>query len=361
MDNEVEETELRNWVKACLALKYSKEGILPFISKKCDEFYDHKISVVETECSSSYQCTSCDINRLEPQHVAKNNKCSHVKCKCNNKSTNQICCKDNGACGVIYDLIKDEHVNEKPNWSNSKCELWSDKQVGAWEMMKCFIFTNRYKETKSIDQSDITALIQICENNTKLKNAFNTDLVHLDKIRIVRNKIFHSGEMKVCEQDLKDFIDDIRRALQLPILVKSVSATDQLKKLKKLQKEKLRITTKDEIEAREDVLKALRDSKMELDSLSRQGETIEQQIKHLTIVEKMHAKTLERRCGELVDHIQRLYKEINETTQHVLEHKDILQEFRIDLNVEINRIKKLQENHGILLMENSKGIHELLR
>ncbi|KAH3755119.1 hypothetical protein DPMN_189805 [Dreissena polymorpha] len=53
--------------------------------------------------------------------------------------------------------------------------------------------------------------------------------------------------------------------------------------------------------------------------------------------------------------------EINETTKHVLEHKDILKEFKIDLDVELNKIIKLQENHGILLTENSKGIHELLR
>ncbi|XP_052237217.1 uncharacterized protein LOC127848670 [Dreissena polymorpha] len=100
---------------------------------------------------------------------------------------------------------------------------------------------------------------------------------------------------------------------------------------------------------------------MEFDSLFRQGERTEQQIKNLIKVENIHAKTLEKRYSELVEHIQRLYHEINETTQHVLEHKDKLLKFKIDLNVEINKIREMQENHGILLMGNSKGIQELLK
>ncbi|KAH3823122.1 hypothetical protein DPMN_124921 [Dreissena polymorpha] len=359
MENEVEDVELRNWVKACLALKYFKEGILPFISKKCDEFYIHKISVVEAECSSPYRCTSCDITKLEPHHAAKKIICSDKRCNC--KRSGQISCKDHGSCGVLYDLLKNEHARCEPNWSNTKCDSWSDKQVGPWELIKCFIFTTGYREKTSIAHSDVTALIQICANNTKLRNAFRTDFVHLDKIRQVRNDIFHSGEMKLCEKDLQGFIDDMKRALQLSIFAKTQSAKEQLKKLTKLEKDKIRITTKNEIEAREDTLKALEDSKMELDILFSQGESTEQQIKHLTMVQNMHAKTLEKRYSELVEHIQRLYMEINETTKHVLEHKDILKEFKIDLDVELNRIRKLQENHGILLTENSKGILELLR
>ncbi|KAH3755121.1 hypothetical protein DPMN_189807 [Dreissena polymorpha] len=180
MENEVEDTELRNWVKACLALKCFKEGILPFIAKKCDEWYIHMISVVEAECSSSYRCKSCDINRVEPQHATKNNKCSDKRCNC--KRNDQTPCNENGSCGVLYDLLKNEHVRCEPNWLNTKCDLWSDKQVGPWELIKCFIFTTGYREKTSIAQSDVTALIQICANNTKLRNAFSTDFVHLDKV-----------------------------------------------------------------------------------------------------------------------------------------------------------------------------------
>ncbi|KAH3817603.1 hypothetical protein DPMN_119142 [Dreissena polymorpha] len=183
MNQELKDEETKNWVKTCLALRCVKEGILPFMKRKCDEQYEKSIRYLTTFVGvTDYKCTTCDINTLKPYH-ARSTPCKygHIKPKCCCQGQAKLPCAE-GTCGLLFDLIKDEHVANNPNWSNTKSELWSDKYSGPWERMKCFISTPGYDDKADVFQADITACVQICANNKDVKRELKGNIKYLDKV-----------------------------------------------------------------------------------------------------------------------------------------------------------------------------------
>ncbi|XP_052251688.1 uncharacterized protein LOC127858526 isoform X2 [Dreissena polymorpha] len=346
MEQELTDEELRNWVKACLGLKYFKEGVLPCIADACTDLYIRRTSQMETLCNlPNYTCTGCDVGTLEPKHT-KMHKCRNTKCNCKKKQL--IRCKENEACGVMYDLIIDEHVGSSPNWVNTECDLWSDKDTGPWELIKCFISTPGYKDKRTIAEADVTALIQIYENNTALKALIGLDLEKLIRIRKVRNDICHTGDMKVSRNTLCDYIADMKTALRLNIFSKYESTKAQLKKLTKLEKDSYKVTRKDELESRQDMIKAIQESKQIAILQGEQMDKIENNIQNLTRIEKLHAKKYEDIISNLKSHVTSLLEEIMKTTKLILKTDG---DFKVAVLDEIGKVAKELQEQGILLQE----------
>ncbi|KAH3858632.1 hypothetical protein DPMN_101260 [Dreissena polymorpha] len=169
MDKELADEETQNRVKVCLALRCLTKSLIPYIKKKSEDQHSNNVTFLTKFAGvPEYSCSICNLKTLEPYHSQRKPcKYSHVKYKCVCGDSRKQQCPE-GTCGKLYDLIKDEHVENNPNWLNSKSELWSDKQSGPWERMKCFIDTQGYNEKSDIFLADITALIQICTNNGNL-------------------------------------------------------------------------------------------------------------------------------------------------------------------------------------------------
>ncbi|KAH3858546.1 hypothetical protein DPMN_101172 [Dreissena polymorpha] len=205
MDKELDDEETRNWVKVCLALRCLTKSLVSYIKKKSVDQYSNNVTFL-TKCVRvpEYTCSSCNLKTLEPYHSQRTPcKYLHVKYKCACSASGKQQCPEK-TCGKIYDLIKDEHVENNPNWLNSKSELWSDKQSGPWERMKCFIDTQGYNDKSDIFLADISALVQICTNNGNLvREIGSTNLSYLQK------------KVTNVEKDMKPILEKTARSMEV--------------------------------------------------------------------------------------------------------------------------------------------------
>ena len=171
-------SEFQNWIKACLAIKCVKDGMIPLVEHYCIKHSTDNIEHVLKTCNiSRYTCNQCDIKTLKPFH--KRGQCMYRRCDCKNNVRQT--CPENEACGVIYDQIKAMHAFNDPNWLNTDSTMWS---ICPWEQMKCYIATPGYKETKTICDADITALVQISLNNREINALIGTSSGYLHEVHV---------------------------------------------------------------------------------------------------------------------------------------------------------------------------------
>ncbi|XP_052238364.1 uncharacterized protein LOC127849657 [Dreissena polymorpha] len=308
MNEELKDEGTRNFVKTILALRCVKSGILPFLKQKCAELHTQYLNDLETICGrSGYTCTRCHIKTLEPYHSSKIPcKYAKAKLKCDCRRQGKISCSE-GTCGIIYDLIKDDHVQNDPNWSNTNSEMWSDKQRGPWEIMKSFISTRGYESKTNISDADITALIQICINNSRLRCELGDNLKYLEKIKDIRNLVFHSGTLKISSADVHMYLSKMEDALNLHIFC-FPEVKDELKNLENIKQDISRLTIEDEVTARTETLVAIR----ELQILTEQQDNIQDlkcDIAQLQRVQLEHTRALDDRLNAIEKHMLKLQEE----------------------------------------------------
>ncbi|KAH3874427.1 hypothetical protein DPMN_037671 [Dreissena polymorpha] len=237
--------------------------MIPLVEHYCIKQSTDNIEHVLKTCNiSRYTCKQCDIKTLKPFH--KRGQCTYRRCDCK-KNVRQTC-PENEACGVIYDQIKAIHAFNDPNWLNTDSTMWS---TCPWEQMKCYIATPGYKETKTICDADITALVQISSNNREINALIGTSSGYLDEIRKTRNEIYHSSLMTVSNDELKDIV------FHAEICLKEVSTKfsdcrqeidHQLSVLKRISIEKFSVTKQHESDAIDDAKIGIKDSLLALKS-----------------------------------------------------------------------------------------------
>ncbi|XP_052217972.1 uncharacterized protein CXorf38 homolog [Dreissena polymorpha] len=295
--------EFHNWVKACLAIKCVRNGIIPLLEKHCKEHYSNNTDQVLNVCGlPKYSCNQCDVTKLEPYHKHSRTKCGYRKCACKEKNMNMKPCTENLACGVIYDQIKAAHINNDPSWSNTNCDKWSSS---AWEQMKCYISTPGYKEKADISCADLTALIQICLNYIPLRTLFNQNIIDLDEVRRCRNDIYHSSTMELANDRLNYFLSTMKTFLKLRFFQDFKAEVDcQLEQLSKLEKDEFEVSIENEIAARKDALDGIQESMADMQrSFSQMKDQLEE------INKRTADQCLENR--EIKQHLSAQTKNIN--------------------------------------------------
>ncbi|KAH3813863.1 hypothetical protein DPMN_142333 [Dreissena polymorpha] len=355
MDKELEDEETRNWVKICLALRCLTKSLITFVQKKSEEQHSSNVTFLKKFVGvTDYSCSICNLETLEPYHSQRKPcKYSHVKYKCACSASGKQQCPEK-TCGKLYDLIKDEHVENNPNWLNSKSELWSDKQRGPWERMKCFIDTHGYKKKSDISLADITALVQICTNNANMQREFGAYIKYLHKIRSIRNEVSHASSLKIQTCSFKEYILDVKNALLLQCF-DQYRSTDQLEYLDSLEKDEQTITVEDEIGAREETLVAVKELIISLEEQLEQIQTlndanskastedIKEEIALLTSIEGQHFRQLRERFNQIEGHLKNIQNEYMKTKEKLSKHKSKLDciEWTLELHTtELSNISK---------------------
>lgn len=173
----------RYWVSTNLALKYTRDALLKFIWREIKDKHTKYIDDIMRMCSISVvSCINCNNNNLLPKHLKPN--CPYGKqCWC--KKDNRRSCPASGSCGMMYDMIIDQHVHHNPNWRHSMVIRWL-QQPG--EIAKCYIGGHVKDDfsKKTVDQLDIVTLISICLNNLHIVNKLKSCDI-LDEVRCSLN------------------------------------------------------------------------------------------------------------------------------------------------------------------------------
>ncbi|XP_052271924.1 uncharacterized protein LOC127872634 [Dreissena polymorpha] len=363
MDKELEDEETRNWVKICLALRCLSESLIPFVQKKSEEQHSINMTFLKKFFGiTDYTCSICNLKTLEPYHSQRKPcKYLHVKYKCACSASGKQRCPEE-TCGKLYDLIKDEHVENNPNWLNSKSELWSDKQHGPWERMKCFIDTHGYKEKSDISMADITALVQICTNNETLQREFGANIRYLHKIRSIRNEVSHASSLKIKTSLFKEYILDVKNALLLQCF-DQFRSTDQLQYLESLEQDGQPITVEDEIGAREETLVAVKELIISLEkqleqiqslndaNLKASTEDIKEEIAQLTSIEEQHFRQLRERFNQIEGHLKNLQNEYMKTKEKLSKHKSKLDGIKCTLELHTTELSNISKGVASLAMD----------
>lgn len=173
VNKEFQNPHFRNWISTNVALKYTRDALLKFVSREIKHQHStFKEEIVKICSISVVSCAQCDFKNLLPKHPRQNcpyrNYGKHCWCQKDNRRS----CPTSGSCGMMYDMIIDQHVHHKPSWRHSMVCKWSEHHD---EIAKCYI-GNHIKDdfsNKTVDDFDISTLISICENNRHIANKLN--------------------------------------------------------------------------------------------------------------------------------------------------------------------------------------------
>ncbi|XP_052220606.1 uncharacterized protein CXorf38-like [Dreissena polymorpha] len=345
------DTEFRNWIKACLAIKCVKDGLVPLVEKYTNIHYtSNKDEVVKVCGIPTYLCKTCDVTELEPYHKTSKITCKFRKCGC--KNDNMKKCQENRACGVVYDQIQSAHIRNDPSWPNTNCDKWSSS---AWEQMKCYIFTPGYKQKTDISCADVTALIQICLNYRPLRTIFNLNVVDLEEVLRCRNDIYHSSTLKVSNGDLNYFLSTMKTFLKLNVFQDFKDEVERnLEILGKLENDKFEVSKENELDARKDAMGGIQESIAEMLENQKQ---VGQNIEVLISVNDSHMQEVQNCMRQIKEQYDII------STEQCSQHREI----RKQISDQTQNLEEIREKQVLLGASMSdlgtdmkKGMQELL-
>jgi hypothetical protein len=158
-DEDLDNPDYKNWVRAAKGLEYLQQGLAPFVSTEITEnvtnfFKSLPLASGQVNCN---QCTKA--NLLADHPVGKCNSKYMNKCYCNiQKNKRRLC--PNGICSKLYHFIVQEHRSNDPLWLNSDIARWCSD---VWFVAKCFM-TSSCGTANSAQSTDAAGLLSIVVN-----------------------------------------------------------------------------------------------------------------------------------------------------------------------------------------------------
>ncbi|KAK3592734.1 hypothetical protein CHS0354_016490 [Potamilus streckersoni] len=207
--DKVKDIEYTNWLKVTLALYYMKSGLHTFIQSEIDQLHQSLVKKIYGGPSVPLSpCTMCDAS-----HVVRN---KHSGVWTFPKQCSSY-------CDVwLYELLK-LHTNpksEKIYWNNSHVSSWPFK---PWECAKVFMPRGQTPSNAGPAECDAQALLTLLTCCTHFHHKLSQQgqgLTH--KISSMRNKVIHNGEMKVCDADRSNYLQEMIQMLEDPVNLKSL-------------------------------------------------------------------------------------------------------------------------------------------
>ncbi|KAH3811750.1 hypothetical protein DPMN_140165 [Dreissena polymorpha] len=148
--------ETNNWLKACLALNITKEGLAYFLDTELQKFY----------ATVGSSCGNCSIEKLIPCPTPPYCK-SKKNCHFHVSQKPQQC----AVCDQVKQNITLHHRYSKPSWRNTHAEKWASDY---WEIGKCFLPPEGYSSVPTVKESDFNGVISIMLNCTHFQNCLSS-------------------------------------------------------------------------------------------------------------------------------------------------------------------------------------------
>jgi hypothetical protein len=163
--SKLSEKKYNNWVKAQLAVLFTRDGLEPFVSHEVQEFrlkcldgiwYNNGL-MSGTLCSNC--CTEnviyCPTNRI--CNVGRG-RCSYHRNAA--KRYNPAGCP-NKICHNFTTEIQNVHRYYGPSYKNTDATQWCSN---SWEIAKCFMPPDGYKDVASAQETDFNGIISVIIN-----------------------------------------------------------------------------------------------------------------------------------------------------------------------------------------------------
>ncbi|XP_060552618.1 uncharacterized protein LOC132713930 [Ruditapes philippinarum] len=226
-----------NWVKAQLAVLFTKEGVEPFVCNEIKQFQLkclHDICYVN-ELPSGTCCSSCCTENLVKCPTNRICNVSYGKCTYHRNVTtryNSSGCP-NKICHNLKTEIQNAHRYYGPSYKNSDATQWCSN---FWEVAKCFMPPDGYKDRSSATETDFNGIISVILNHKdfhgKVHEDLNKKINIFEKVREIGRKVRHSSTLEVEDSDLHHYFQLLQQMLSDPgYLVTDTHAQNAKKKL----------------------------------------------------------------------------------------------------------------------------------
>ncbi|XP_060584321.1 uncharacterized protein LOC132740432 [Ruditapes philippinarum] len=276
------EKKYNNWVKAQLAVLFTKEGVEPFV---CNEIQQFQLKCLHDICYlnglfSGTCCSSCCTENLVKCPTARVCNIGRGKCTFHRNVTtryNSSGCP-NKICHKFKTEIQNAHRYNGPSYKNTDATQWCSN---SWEVAKCFMPPDGYKDKASATETDFNGIISVILNykdfQGKVHENLNNKINIFEEAREIGRNVQHSSKLEVEDQDLQKYFKILQHLLSDPVYLSTDKhAQNAKRKLIQLENGTLVIGKDDVRKILDDVETALQD-KMK-DGLDNQYDKIKQDM-----------------------------------------------------------------------------------
>lgn len=251
---ELSDRNFHNWMKANLAIRFTREGIRDRVFSTINLFSEKIIRNVRTkeQNESGFVCSLCTTENVlycKTKRICAPTKWGHCQFHCSEVKQFREC--PNGICTALREEIKAFHKNKIPSWSNTRAERWC---IYPWEMAKCYMPPDAYFGKDTIDDTDLNGLLSVIINHKDFKDAFDEDICL--RVRTTVNAVRHDSGLLLTACELNDIADILSRFLACSdLLKKDRNAVEAIQKIEKLKMTQLTVSTLDISVVLQDILK----------------------------------------------------------------------------------------------------------
>jgi hypothetical protein len=157
------EKKYNNWVKAQLAVFITKDGLTPFV---CNEIQQFQQKCLDDICYNNGIFSGTICSGCSTENVVKcptKGICIVGKGQCSfHKNSNYILAGcPNMICHHFKSGIQKAHRYSGPSYKNTDATQWCSN---SWEVAKCFMPPDGYKDKASATETDFNGIISVILN-----------------------------------------------------------------------------------------------------------------------------------------------------------------------------------------------------
>jgi len=160
-----------NWVKAHLALEVTKRGLRNYVFTIFNKLHQRIYSsiVLAHRLPADVTCGDCRTENVVP--CPTQGLCQRPQCKYHSIPDKSPRPCPAQLCDAVQDELVRYHRHQKPNWRNTKAELWGSNH-GPWEMAKSFM-PNGYTDKPTFEATDFHGVIWTLINCVDFQKEFS--------------------------------------------------------------------------------------------------------------------------------------------------------------------------------------------
>jgi hypothetical protein len=185
------EKKYNNWVKAQLAVLFTKDGLEPFV---CHEVQEFRLKCLDRICYNNGLMSGTLCSNCCTENVIKcptNRICNVGRGRCSyhrNAATryNPAGCP-NKICHNFTTEIQNVHRYYGPSYKNTDATQWCSN---SWEIAKCFMPPDGYKDVVCAQETDFNGIISVIINYKDLQLKVHENLGNKNNIFEQVNNIF---------------------------------------------------------------------------------------------------------------------------------------------------------------------------
>ncbi|XP_060600207.1 uncharacterized protein LOC132753723 isoform X2 [Ruditapes philippinarum] len=259
------EKKYNNWVKAQLAVLFTKEGVEPFVCNEMQQFQLkclHDIWYLNGLFSGTC-CSSCCTENVVHCPTDTICKVKHGKCTYHRNVATRYSSSGcpNKICHNFKTEIHNAHRYKGPSYKNSDATQWCSNY---WEVAKCFMPPDGYREKTSATETDFNGIISVILNykdfQGKIRENLNNKKNIFEEARVIGRNMRHSSKLEVEDSDLQNYFQLLQKLLSDPAyLGTDTHAQNAKQKLIQLENDTLVIGKNDIRKVLDDVATVIQD------------------------------------------------------------------------------------------------------